>query len=85
MGLSWEVEAILSCAYRTLSPLHQLILENVKTIHAHTEYIHRVLGRETHILEYPVWEEESSLVIVFNKLDSGTEEETCKETGRPVG
>lgn len=32
-----------------------------------TQNIFRVLGRETHILESALWEEESSLVIFFNQ------------------
>lgn len=32
-----------------------------------TQNIFRVLGRETHILESPLWEKESSLVISFNQ------------------
>lgn len=48
-------------------PSSSVSLENVSNIHAHTECICRVWGQGTQILDFPLWEEESSLVIFFNQ------------------
>ena len=61
-----------------LSPLFICHLRKCQQHHAHIECICRIFGRGTQILDSPLWEEESSLVIISNQQISSRSGEEGK-------